>query len=215
MVLMSRIGWDTPLWQTDLYMVVFGAGLGLNMQTIVLAMQNAVAPQDMGVATSSTTFFRQMGGTLGTAVFLSILFSSASSKIGAAYASARHTVAFQAAARAHPDQLAALHSGSLNDTSFLHTMAPALAEPFRSGFSSAMDLVFLVGAGVLVLAFLLALMLKEVPLRTVSGAQARAAAAADSAAAAARPDGADDLGIPGVPGAVADDQETVTPTTPR
>jgi hypothetical protein len=78
-----------------------------------------------------------------------------------------------------------------------------------------MDLVFLVGAGVLVLAFLLALMLKEVPLRTVSGAQARAAAAADSAAAAARPDGADDLGIPGVPGAVADDQETVTPTTPR
>ena len=56
-------------------MVVFGAGLGLNMQTIVLAMQNAVPPRDMGVATSSATFFRQMGGTLGTAVFLSILFS--------------------------------------------------------------------------------------------------------------------------------------------
>ena len=47
------IGADTPLWQTDLYMVVFGAGLGLNMQTIVLAMQNAVPPRDIGVATSS------------------------------------------------------------------------------------------------------------------------------------------------------------------
>jgi len=168
------------------------------------------------VATSSTTFFRQMGGTLGTAVFLSILFSSAASKIGAAYEHARHTPAFIAAARAHPDQVALLRGGhgSLNDTAFLHNMAPALAEPFRSGFSSAMDLVFIVGAAVLVLAFVLALLLKEVPLRTVSGAQARAAAAAESADAGTADDAAD-AGIPGVPGAVADEQETVTPTTPR
>lgn len=46
------------------------------MQTLVLAMQNSVPPRDMGVATSSATFFRQMGGTLGTAVFLSVLFGS-------------------------------------------------------------------------------------------------------------------------------------------
>ena len=46
------------------------------MQPLVLAVQNAVPPQDMGVATSSATFFRQMGGTLGTAVFLSVLFST-------------------------------------------------------------------------------------------------------------------------------------------
>src|SRR6478672_11910629 len=50
LLLLSTVGADTPLWQTDLYMVVFGSGLGLNMQTIVLAMQNAVDPRDMGVA---------------------------------------------------------------------------------------------------------------------------------------------------------------------
>ncbi|MGN6608095.1 MAG: MDR family MFS transporter, partial [Jatrophihabitans sp.] len=75
--LLATVGADTPLWQTDLYLVLFGAGLGQNMQTLVLAMQNAVEPRDMGVATSSVTFFRQVGGTLGTAVFLSILFTSA------------------------------------------------------------------------------------------------------------------------------------------
>jgi EmrB/QacA subfamily drug resistance transporter len=227
MVLLSRVGWDTPLWQTDLYMAVFGAGLGLNMQTIVLAMQNAVAPQDMGVATASTTFFRQMGGTLGTAVFLSILFSSAGSKISAALTKAQHNPAFIAALRDHPAQQVALHNLNLNDTNALHNLLPVVAEPFRSGFSSAMDLVFIVGAVVLVVAFVLSLLLKEVPLRTVSGAQARAAAAAESNAAAhstaargsATAEGAapnaPDIGIPGVPADVADDQRTVTPTLPR
>ena len=71
----------TPLWHTDLYMALFGVGLGMNMQTIQLAMQNAVEPRDIGVASSSGTFFRQLGGTLGAAVFLSILFSAAPGKI--------------------------------------------------------------------------------------------------------------------------------------
>jgi EmrB/QacA subfamily drug resistance transporter len=176
MLLMTQIGADTPLWQTDLYMLVFGAGLGLNMQSIVLAMQNAVEPRDMGVATSATTFFRQVGGSLGTAIFLSILFSSAASQIGSQYAKAAGNPAFQAAAQAHPDQMKALAGGGTNDTSFLHTLEPVLAHPFRVGFSNAMDLVFLVGAIVLVAAFVLSLMLKEVPLRSVSGMQAARAA---------------------------------------
>jgi hypothetical protein len=174
---------DTSLLTMDLYMIVFGAGLGLNMQSIVLAMQNAVPPKDMGVATSSTTFFRQVGGTLGTAVFLSILFSSAGSKIRSAYETASRTPAFQQAAHAHPDQIRQLNLGSganLNDTSFLSGLDKVLAHPFLVGFSGAMDLVFVVGAVVLVLALVLAIMLKEVPLRMVSGLQAaREAAAAE------------------------------------
>ncbi len=79
--LLSTIGVDTPLWQTLSMAGLFGVGLGFNMQPLVLAVQNAVPPQDMGVATSSATFFRQMGGTLGTAVFLSILFSTVGDKI--------------------------------------------------------------------------------------------------------------------------------------
>jgi EmrB/QacA subfamily drug resistance transporter len=185
LLLMTRIGADTTLWQADIYMMVFGLGLGLNMQSIVLAMQNAVEPRDMGVATSAVTFFRQVGGSLGTAIFLSILFSSAATKISSAYDKARGTADFQAAARAHPAQVAGLgKGGNLNDTSFLHSIDKALAHPFLVGFSNAMDLVFLVGACVLVLAFILSLMLKEVPLRNVSGQQARAAAEHTSSAAA-------------------------------
>jgi len=179
LLLMTRIGADTALWQVDIYMLIFGAGLGMNMQTLVLAMQNSVDPRDMGVATAATTFFRQVGGTLGTAVFLSILFSQAGSHIGNNYASARATDAFKAAEAAHPDQaksLANLHD--LNDTGFLHGMNKVLSRPFLTGFSSAMDMVFLVGACVLVIAFVLSLFMKEVPLRTMSGMQAAAAAAA-------------------------------------
>jgi EmrB/QacA subfamily drug resistance transporter len=192
--LMSQVHADTSLVTTDLFMVVFGAGLGLSMQAMVLAMQNAVPPKDMGVATSSTTFFRQVGGTLGAAVFLSILFSSAAPKIKSAYDKAGGTKAFQDAARAHPDQLRTLGitggggQANLNDTSFLNGLNKVLAHPFLVGFSNAMDLVFVVGACVLVLAVVLSLMLKEVPLRMMSGLQA--AREAEAATDADAPDAA-------------------------
>ncbi len=112
-------------------------------------------------------------------MFLSILFSSAGSNIATEYHKAATDPAFQAAARAHPDQLASLGSGTnLNDTSFLHGLDTRLAHPFLTGFSNAMDVVFLVGAAVLVIAFVLSLRLKEVPLRTQSGLEAARAAAA-------------------------------------
>ncbi|MDP9094065.1 MAG: MFS transporter [Actinomycetota bacterium] len=202
LVLMSRIGAATPLWETDIYMFTFGAGLGMNMQTIVLAMQNAVEPRDMGVATASGTFFRQVGGTLGTAVFLSILFTSAGSNIKSAYAKAASTSDYQAAVRAHPDQLKQMGAGSnLNDTSFLKSIDRRLAHPFLVGFSSAMDVVFLTGAAVLVIALVLSLFMKEVPLRTQSGLQAARAAEA-AANDGASPD----------PGAAPHEPETITPT---
>jgi len=176
MLLLYTISAHTPLWQTDLYMVVFGAGLGLNMQSIILAMQNAVPVRDMGVATSSVTFFRQMGGALGTAVFLSILFSAAPSKIAER---------FQAAGVRAPTG-----SVDLNDTSNLKRLPSAVREPILAGFSDAMSVVFLVGACVLVIAFVLSIMIKEIPLRQMSGIeQARADAAAAAAAAAAPANG--------------------------
>ncbi len=183
LLLMSRVGADTSLVQTDLYMVIFGAGLGMNMQTVVLAMQNAVPPKDMGVTTAATTFFRQVGGTLGTAIFLSILFSAAGAHIKTAYTKAARTPEFLRAAAAHRDQAGQLaHGGNLNDTSFLKSFDATLAHPYLVGFSQAMDIVFLTGAGALVFAFVLSLFLKEVPLRTQSGLEAaRAAAAAENA----------------------------------
>lgn len=66
---------DKPLWFLMIGMFLIGLGLGQLMQTLTLASQNSVEPRDMGVATSSSTFFRQIGGTLGTAVLLSVLFA--------------------------------------------------------------------------------------------------------------------------------------------
>jgi hypothetical protein len=181
LALLHTVGADTSLLQTDLYMLIFGAGLGMSMQTLVLAMQNAVPPKDMGVSTAAATFFRQVGGTLGTAVFLSILFTAASNHIPSAYDKAATTPAFQAAAKAHPQDVVTLNhnlsaSGGLNDTDFLGHIDKVLAHPFLVGFSQSMDVVFLVGACVLIIAFVLALFLREVPLRTQSGLQAQRAA---------------------------------------
>ena len=59
-----------------LFMLIVGYGVGNCMQPLILTVQSAVPPQEIGVATASATFFRQMGGTIGVAVFLSVLFSS-------------------------------------------------------------------------------------------------------------------------------------------
>jgi hypothetical protein len=190
MLLLWRLSADSSLLYTSVGMLIVGAGLGMNMQTIVLAMQNAVPPGDIGVSTSSATFFRQMGGTLGVAVFLSIVYSSAQDKIRAAYQAAAQSPAFEALARAHPDQIAKLRSGgtsnsTLNDTSFLNGFNATLTHPFRQGFTSSLTAAFLLGAIVLSVAFVLAVLQREVPLRTVGAQQAvaeEAALARDAAA---------------------------------
>ncbi len=177
MGLMTQIGASTPLVETDIFMAIFGVGLGLNMQSLILAMQNAVDAKDMGVASAASTFFRSMGGTLGTAIFLSILFSLAGTKIAGQYAKAAHNPAFQAAAKAHPAQYALLRhhlSSGLDDTSFLTGLAKPISHPFFVGFSTAGDIVFGVTAVLLLIAIALSASLKEVPLRLMSGNQARA-----------------------------------------
>jgi EmrB/QacA subfamily drug resistance transporter len=73
---MTTITVDKPLWYLMIGMFLIGLGLGQLMQTLTMASQNSVGPKDMGVATSASTFFRQIGGTLGTAILLSVLFSS-------------------------------------------------------------------------------------------------------------------------------------------
>jgi EmrB/QacA subfamily drug resistance transporter len=187
MWLLHTIGVDTPFWRTSVYMAVFGLGLGNVMQPITLAVQNAMPPQDIGVATSSATFFRQMGGTLGAAVFLSVLFSTVADKIRGAFRDAAPTPAFQQALHdpavtSNPANQPVLHavqgggqvSGSaLNDTSFIQRLDPTLARPFKVGFSHSMDLVFLIAAAVLAVAFLLMLFLPQLPLRTQSALAAR------------------------------------------
>jgi EmrB/QacA subfamily drug resistance transporter len=188
--LFSMVGADTPLWKTALIMPIVGLGLGGNMQPIILAIQNAVSPREIGVATSSVTFFRQMGGTLGTAVFLSVLLSTLPGRIADAFNSVRGTPGFQAALAAHPDQAATLQAAGsgnadLNDTSFISRLAPVIAHPFKVGFSDSMSTVFLMGAAIMVVGFVIVLLLPEIPLADRSASQARAAEAQAEAGAAA------------------------------
>jgi EmrB/QacA subfamily drug resistance transporter len=184
--LMSFIGADTPLWETDIFGAIFGLGIGNIMQPITLATQNAMPARDIGVATSSATFFRQMGGTLGVAIFLSVLFTTVGPNIGHAYKQAATTSAFQSVASDPAVQQAAgnkpilavingkgLSSSSLNDTSFLKTADKRLAHPFFVGFSKSMDLVFRLAAIVMLLGLGLLLFMRELPLRTMSGIQAQ------------------------------------------
>jgi EmrB/QacA subfamily drug resistance transporter len=192
------VEFDTPLWQTMIVMLAFGIGLGFNFQPLTLAVQNAVPPQQIGVATSTATFTRQIGGALGTAVFLSILFSTAGEKITAALRVAAPTPDFQAALAdpanaAVAAQLKAAQagggtgaaSGVLQDSSFLNGLDERIAKPFLMGFSQAMDTVFLVGSAVMVVGFLVMLLLPHVELRKGSSYEDRAKAGSDAAAARA------------------------------
>ncbi len=183
------VHWDTPLWQTMTVMLFFGVGLGFNFQPLTLAVQNAVPPQQIGVATSAATFTRQIGGTIGTAVFLSILFARIPETISAAMAKIMPTAEFQAALHDPANAefaskladsqggSAAASSGILSDSSFLTGLDERLAKPFLMGFSEAMDSVFLVGAAVMVVGFLVMLLLPQVELRKASAYEERAAAA--------------------------------------
>jgi len=187
------VEFDTPLWQTMIVMLVFGMGLGFNFQPLTLAVQNAVPPNQIGVATSTATFTRQIGGALGTAVFLSILFSTAGEKITSALRAAVPTADFQAALAdpanaAVAEQLKAAQasgggaaSGVLQDSSFLNGLDERIAKPFLMGFSEAMDTVFLVGSAVMVVGFLVMLMLPHVELRSGSSYDDRTKADSDAA----------------------------------
>lgn len=193
--LFQSVGVDTSLSQFGWYMAVFGLGLGACIQPLTLAVQNSLPPQDMGVATASATFFRQMGGTIGTAVFISVLFSTVRDRIADAFRDVSGTPEFTAAVRdpavradpANEPVLRALDGGSLegvslDDSSFIGHLDPRLARPFLVGFADSMSLVFLI-AGVLVVAgFVLLLFLKELPLSRQSAMAARQAEAQATAA---------------------------------
>ncbi|MGY1726197.1 MDR family MFS transporter [Geodermatophilus sp. SYSU D01062] len=172
---------DTSVWTLVPFMLLLGLGLGFNMQPVILAVQNAVSPREIGVATSSVTFFRQMGGTIGTAAFLSIMFSRLGTEVPeqirqAAQSSPEAAQQAGALLQAGPESV-------LSDTSAIEQY-PALVLPFRTGFSNTLDLVFLVAALVVAVGFFVLWFLPQLELRNQSGIQAQQAAAGQTAGAA-------------------------------
>jgi MFS family permease len=172
MLLFSTLTVDTPIWQTMAYMVVMGAGLGLSMQTLVISVQNALPPKDMGVATSSVTFFRSMGGTFGVAAALAILFGSLAGNIHDRAVAAKLPAAIIEKFN---------HASALNDTSIISTLPPAVRRVVLEGFADSMSMVFLIVFFLMLPAFVLTFFIQEVPLRSQGGiAAARAEAGTEA-----------------------------------
>jgi EmrB/QacA subfamily drug resistance transporter len=184
---LSTLSADSPLWHMAAGAVVFGAGLGSVMQPNMLAVQNAVEPRDMGTGSASVMFFRQIGGSLGTAVFLSILFSSVSGYIAEEFGKAAQTPEFQQVIQ-DPEVLAdpvnaavvgVITSGSLegaeeaglslDDTSFIQELHPVLAQPFEEGFAAAITHVILISSFITAAGLIFAIMIPQLPLREKSG----------------------------------------------
>jgi MFS family permease len=160
-LLMSTLSATTPFWQLSIYAIMVGAGLGLSMQTIVIALQNAVDFKDMGVATSSNTFFRSLGSVFGTAIFGTIL----TNRLG-------HYIAenFKNLATTNPSALAGFDTTKLetikSNTAALQTFPPVIKTTVLDAFVSSFHVVFYTAAPITVIGFLLALLLRETPLRT-------------------------------------------------
>jgi hypothetical protein len=191
---MTFLTFDSPLWFIMVAMFMLGFGLGQLMQTLTVASQNSVGSRDMGVATSSSTFFRSMGGTAGTAILFSVLFTEIPNKLKEAFANPTITGPLEAAMRqtgaalaSDPDSVspndvqifellssqdpAAIGNALNGDTSFLTGANPALANPFLVGFAESVVSVYWIGLVVVVIAFVLSWFVKAVPLRQKSAMQ--------------------------------------------
>ncbi|MEN9710583.1 MAG: hypothetical protein RL441_575 [Actinomycetota bacterium] len=173
------LAWMTQITAVTSYGIIaimsffFGFGLGNLMQPTVLAVQNAVSPRDIGVATSSVTLFRQLGATLGTALFLSLLFGRLGDLVGARFETAFATDAYQAAlmdpANAETAQklqsLQTAGGDAFNDTSWLASANQILVRPILDGFTDATTLVCGVGAAITAFSIIFAIMVPNNELR--------------------------------------------------
>ena len=153
MYLLSRLGVATPPWLASVYMLVVGIGIGLVMQVLVLVVQNDVRPRDIGVATSTATFFRSVGGSFGVAAFGAIFASRLAAQIKHVPAGA----AKQLTGGVHLTPLQAKH------------LPPAVHAEFLHAFAHALHGVFLWGMLMAIVPFVLSWFLREVPLRTTLG----------------------------------------------
>ncbi len=176
---------DKPVWFMMIGMLLVGLGLGQLMQTLTIASQNSVGPRDIGVATSASTFFRQIGGTLGTAVLFSVLFTRIPDTLASAFGNKTLLAGVKAAATDPTVQADPANAGILKllanpsgiggaldgDTSFLKAADPRLAQPFLVGFNDATLTVFWVSLVVVLIAFVLSFFLKAPPLRKTSALQ--------------------------------------------
>ncbi|MDG4803385.1 MDR family MFS transporter [Micromonospora sp. WMMD980] len=162
MLLFRQLQVATSLWVAFGYMVVIGVGLGLCMQSLILAVQNAVDVRDLGAGTSSATFFRSLGGSFGVAILGAVLSTRLSSALADRLPGAL--------AQLPPQQRAAVAAGgteniSINDPATILALPGPVRAAIQSSFVEALHLVFLTTGLVAVLAVLVTLLMPNHQLR--------------------------------------------------
>lgn len=174
MWLLSRLEADTSRVQYSLWMAVLGAGIGLVMPVLVLAVQNAVRPADLGTATSANNYFRQIGGSVGAAIF--------------------GTLFADRLADALADRVPPGSGGPADAESLTPQLVHALPAPLREGYvlayADAMPRIFLYLVPVLLLGTLIALFLKETPLLSASASASASPSTPGAASPGVAPPGA-------------------------
>ena len=153
--LLARMDHTATQTQLTVAMIVYGIGLGMAMQLYTLVVQNGAAPRDMGVATASTQFFRNVGSTVGIAIFGTIMTS------GLAEAIKGHLPAAVAAKM----PAGGTSAGDVLDPEKLAALPPIVADAVRQGLAERLHVVFLLGIPLLVVAFVVTLFIKHVALR--------------------------------------------------
>ena len=176
LILMSTLNETTSFGVLSIYAILVGAGLGLSMQTIVIALQNSVDFQDMGIATSSNTFFRSLGGAFGTAIFGTIFSNRIAYDLQETIATLQST---------DPQSLAGFDSAKLDlittNTSIITTLPPAIRDTVLHSFAQTFQVVFLAAAPITFIGFVLAFFLKEKPLQSSTAHHAAKSEAAGEA----------------------------------
>ncbi|MFB7560440.1 MFS transporter [Streptomyces brevispora] len=147
MWLLSRLETDTPRLEYSISQAVLGLGIGLIMPVLVLAVQNSVRPADLGTATSANNYFRQIGGSVGAAVFGTLFAGRLADALAVRLPSG--------AGLPDPESIT---------PQLVHAMEPALRDSYIQAYADAMPRIFLYLVPVLVLGLFLAFFLKEKPL---------------------------------------------------
>jgi DNA-binding MarR family transcriptional regulator len=143
--------------QMSLYFLVLGLGLGLVMQVLVIAVQNAIGYADLGAATSGVTFFRSIGGSFGVALFGSVFSNQLTSNLTSALRGVQLPAGVNIGAVAE-------------DSSKLKQLAPNVQTPILHAYSESIQTVFTYAVPIAALAFVVTLFLREVPLRKTAEA---------------------------------------------
>ena len=161
MIAMTTLTASTPIWLICVYLFLFGVGLGFIMQVVVLVVQNAVPASEIGTATSTNNYFREMGAALGIAVFGTIFTTRLTENLTAVFTDAGAT----------PEQ--AGQATATIDPAALNNLPDAIREGVVNAYADALAPVFWYLVPFIAVALVLAIFLKEIPLSDVAGLVAR------------------------------------------